>query len=158
MLVNHSVRSACDRGFDNFIDGRFIDRNLNRRDIDGRNIGCGEFFNNRFGCNRYVILGRWLRRGFYFFAEFGECGLIAGQSLELGESRHRLCGHPMSKIETNFVNGLVGFAGDVHFTTRGGAGDLGFSRFRRRSIGVNSDGVVPLGGEIDFSGRCDRVS
>ena len=65
---------------------------------------------------------RWLSGGFDLGAELIQFGLIAGQSLKLGQRRHGLRGHAMSDIETNLIDGLVGFAGLWNSRSANGAG------------------------------------
>ena len=138
-------RSLCRRSGD---DRSLIDFHFKRRNIVG-----GEFFDHRFGCGHTFFLG-WLNAGFDLGAEFIQFGLIAGQSLELGEGCHGLGGHAMSGIETDLVNGLVGFAGLRNFISGGGVLHLGFCGFcflRCGTVSLDRDGVIPLRGEVDFS-------
>ncbi len=139
-------------------DCRLFSRSLGDRsfidlDFDRRNIVGGKLLYYRFGCDRSFVFGGSLGGGFHFGANFCQLGLIAGQSLQLGQGRHGLREHAMSEIEANLFDGLVGFGGLGIFTTADGAGDLNFRRFHRRRIGLHGEGIVPLGGEIDFGGR-----
>ena len=63
----------------------------------------------------------------------------------------------MSDIETNLIDGLIGFAGLGNSRSANSARDLGFGLFYRGITGLDGDGVVPLRGEIDFSGTCSRL-
>ena len=122
-------------------------------DFQSRDIVGGKFFHHRFGCGRIFFLRR-LNGGFDFGAEFIQFGLIAGQSLELGQCRHGLRGHAMSSIETNLIDGLVGFARTRALRKPAAARLASTSAcFRRGSIGLDGDGVIPLRGEIDLRGR-----